>query len=252
MSGGRLHGGYWKWRSRQGWELWVHWSCALVAGCVALVADRWLGRTFPGSPPAQRLFVAALAGLVAIASIALHEFGHLLAGRRLGLDPAAMVVTPFAGGTTIPRRAPTPAAEAAFVLAGPATSMAMAGAAAAIAAWLPDGPLRATLHQAATANLLLAAINLAPILPMDGGVAMRALAWHVTGDRDRATQKVSAVSRAAGGPLMAFGLFVGRRRVRWAIVAMGLSALLGGAAGNRIITDPFGVMDNEQGTDSIG
>ncbi len=244
MTGQRSREGYWTWRSHHGWELWVHWSCALMAGCVAVVTDRWLDRTYPDSPPARRRFVATLAGLVTIASIALHEFGHLLAARRLGLDPVAMVVAPFAGGTTIPRSAPTPASEAAFVLAGPATSLATAAAAAATAGWLPDGPLRAVLGLTATANLVLTAANLAPSLPADGGVAVRALSWHVTGDRDRATHNVRAVSQAAGVALVALGLLIGRRRVRWAIMGIGLSSLLGGATGSRGTTDPFGVMAN--------
>ncbi|MGH2589153.1 MAG: hypothetical protein ACRDJE_29875, partial [Dehalococcoidia bacterium] len=128
MSGRQSRRGHWKWRSRQGWELWVHWSSAVAAAGVTVVANGWLDRAYPHSPPARRLAAAGLAGLAAIGSVAVHEFGHLLAARRLGLDPAAVVVAPLSGGTTIPKSAPTPATEAAFVLAGPAASLAMAGA----------------------------------------------------------------------------------------------------------------------------
>jgi Zn-dependent protease len=238
----RARGGYVTWRSRQGWELWAHWTCALVAGGVAVLADRWLGRNHGDMPAAERRLAAALAGLAAVASVALHELGHLFAARRLGLNPVAVVVAPLAGGTTIPRAAPTPASEAAFVLAGPAASLAAAGVAAAAAARLPRGPLRATLGLTATANVLLTATNLAPTLPTDGGVALRSLSWYATGDRDRATEVSRSVGRATGVALIGLGLLFVRKRAGWALLGTGLATLFGGGAGEGFLVDPFRVI----------
>ncbi len=92
-----------------------------------------------------------------------HEFGHWLALRGLGLTGGlrnrwllgvALEVPPACQGWR----------ESYVALAGPAANFLLAGLAAALA-W----------QQFFAANFVLAAVNLLPVLPLDGGKALRGL-----------------------------------------------------------------------------
>jgi CBS domain-containing protein len=93
--------------------------------------------------------------------------------------------------------------------AGPLLSAAL-GAAFMAAAWAAEGMgLPAPIHVVAGylgfINLLLAAFNLLPGFPLDGGRLFRALVWKATGDLTRATRAATRGGRWLGYGLMALG-----------------------------------------------
>jgi CBS domain-containing protein len=55
-------------------------------------------------------------------------------------------------------------------------------------------------------NLLIAALSLLPGMPLDGGRAVRALAWAVSGDRDRAGTIAARVGRLLGWATVGVGV----------------------------------------------
>jgi Zn-dependent protease len=55
-------------------------------------------------------------------------------------------------------------------------------------------------------NVLLAAFNLLPGSPLDGGRILRAILWRRHGDRVRAAQSAAAAGRAIGAVLIAVGI----------------------------------------------
>ena len=66
-------------------------------------------------------------------------------------------------------------------------------------------PTRAIAGYLSFINLLLAAFNLLPGFPLDGGRLFRALAWKYTGDLTKATRWASTGGRWLGYALIAFG-----------------------------------------------
>jgi Zn-dependent protease len=191
------------------------------------------------------------AGFVAclLLSVLLHEMGHALASRRLGTGVRGITLDLLGGYTDMERDPPRPRVEAAVSLAGPAVSLALAVAAGAIAAALPAGaPGTRLLGQIAVANAIIAVFNLLPGLPLDGGRALHALIWAVTGDqhRGRRVAGYAGLALAAllgvtvgwltlGGPVTvlggAFGLIVA------GTVGMGgAAAVRAGRAGDRVRT----------------
>ncbi len=56
-------------------------------------------------------------------------------------------------------------------------------------------------------NLSLAAFNLLPGYPLDGGRVLRAIIWWKTGDADRSTQTAARVGQVVAFGFIAFGLF---------------------------------------------
>jgi CBS domain-containing protein len=98
-------------------------------------------------------------------------------------------------------------------LAGPAMSV-LIGAVllglARVTGWeggAPATPLPAVLMWLGYINLVLAAFNLIPGFPLDGGRILRAAVWWRTGDRSRATRIAARVGSAVAFAFIFYGLW---------------------------------------------
>jgi Zn-dependent protease/CBS domain-containing protein len=169
-------------------------------------------------------YVVAVAGaLLFFASIVLHELGHALVARRNGIGIAGIDLWFFGGIAKMEREADSPGEDFRVAAAGPAVTLGIAGIAFAIAA--AAGRTHeffdiATLHAVSTSpglallgwlfliNAVLFAFNLIPAFPLDGGRMARAIAWRVTGDRNRATRVSGRVGQAFSYLLIGFGIFL--------------------------------------------
>jgi Zn-dependent protease len=112
--------------------------------------------------------------LLAFASVVLHELGHALVARHLGVRVAGIELHFFGGAARIvdvPRRAGD---EIAIAAAGPAVSFALAGVAHLLGGIMGGAP-GAFFQLLGWINLVIGAFNLIPALPMDGGRILRAL-----------------------------------------------------------------------------
>ena len=163
--------------------------------------------------------VAVLAALAYFASLILHELGHALAARRLGI-PIAGIDLWFFGGLSQMRREPqSPAEELTVAAAGPAVTLALCGLCVAAVELFSNGsfvdaafptaarsasPGFALLGWIGFINAMLFVFNIVPAFPLDGGRIARAIVWWRTGDRNRATQ---ATGRSGQAFALALGLF---------------------------------------------
>lgn len=122
------------------------------------------------------VFVAygGLAGVlvvgIAFGSVLLHELGHAVVARKLRVDVSGIELG-FLGGaakmTNLPAHANT---ELMIAAAGPAVSVVLGGLGLGLGA-LFGSPL---ISMIGWINLVIAAFNLIPALPMDGGRILRA------------------------------------------------------------------------------
>jgi Zn-dependent protease len=167
--------------------------------------------TIAGAEPVRALgwvdayAVGAVAALVLFASVLVHELAHALTARRFGVQTTSISLFLFGGVATLEDEPPGPLADALVALAGPAMSAALAFAAyGALRAVDPVVPVRyadvaaSILAYVTFANGVLAAFNLIPAYPMDGGRVLRALLWRLRGDRDRATATAALVGIGFG------------------------------------------------------
>jgi Zn-dependent protease len=182
----------------------------------------WLLATeyFPNVLAASRTtdyVVAVGAALGYFGSLVLHELGHALAARRVGI-PIAGIDLWFFGGLSHMRREPRSSREELVVAAaGPAVTMLLCAACIGIVELAATGgfaeatfptradvaPGLALLAWLGLINALLFVFNVIPAFPLDGGRIARALIWWRTGDRNRATL---ATGRAGQGFALALGL----------------------------------------------
>lgn len=120
------------------------------------------------------LWMGGLAGLIVAlmtaGSVLLHELGHALTARRLGVPVAGIELHFFGGVAQINGMPRSPNDEILVAAAGPAVSFALGGLGYLLAV-VTASPL---LAQLAFVNLLLGAFNLVPAFPSDGGRILRA------------------------------------------------------------------------------
>src|SRR5215218_7182410 len=108
-----------------------------------------------------------------VALLFIHEMGHYIQLRREGVRPSGMVFIPFLGAAVGTRSLGGSAlAEARVGLAGPILGSLAAAALLPIAAATGDDFWRALAFTGFFLNLF----NLAPVVPLDGGRAMAAMA----------------------------------------------------------------------------
>src|SRR5436309_1069008 len=71
-------------------------------------------------------------------------------------------------------------------------------------------PVYALLGWLATINVVLLAFNLVPAFPLDGGRIARAIAWKLTGDRNRGTRFSGRAGQVFAFALAGFGIYLMR------------------------------------------
>jgi Zn-dependent protease len=142
--------------------------------------------------------------LLAFASVLLHELGHALVARRLGVPVASIDLHFFGGAARIADSSRSPRDEIAIAAAGPAVSFALAGVGYGMAE-LSGVPAFALFG---VVNLVLGAFNLLPAFPSDGGRILRAVLARRRGLLP-ATDAALKVARVVCVALALFGLYAG-------------------------------------------
>jgi stage IV sporulation protein FB len=145
--------------------------------------------------------------------VVLHEFGHILTGRRYGIVAPEVTLLPIGGVASVNRMPDKPYQELLIALAGPAVNVVIAaalllglGAVDLGAAAHVDDPSVGLVERLAVVNVFLAAFNMIPAFPMDGGRVLRAgLAMWI--GQEKATRIAAGIGQAFAFVLGFLGLF---------------------------------------------
>lgn len=125
-----------------------------------------------------------------IGSLVFHEYGHVWAMQRCGMEVSGIYLIPFVGGAAVPKSKPPSQAATVFIyLAGPAFGLALAALTAV--GYLCTG--WTVLAGAACWMAILNLFNLIPVFPLDGGGVLRAIAYSVHPVVGGSLQGISAV-----------------------------------------------------------
>jgi Zn-dependent protease len=177
----------------------LHISWFLVA---ALVTWTLAAGYFPQENPAWTTVtywtVGAITSVLFFASVLLHELGHSVLALREKVQVKSITLFIFGGVAQISREPPTAGAEFRIAIAGPLTSLGLAGIFGGLGAALADNSaLAASSAYLGRINLLLAAFNMIPGFPLDGGRVLRAALWGLGGSFRTATLWASRAGQAA-------------------------------------------------------
>jgi Zn-dependent protease/CBS domain-containing protein len=166
---------------------------------------------------------AVLTALGFFGSILLHELGHAFAARREGIDVPSIELFMFGGFTRMSRAANSPGQEFRIAAAGPLVTLTIAVAGFAIGvgvlgfdAFRDAATLRGSapsdvfdlwLSFLVSINVLLLAFNLVPAFPLDGGRIAQAIAWKLTGDRNRSIRLAARLGLVFAAVLIGYGAY---------------------------------------------
>jgi Zn-dependent protease/CBS domain-containing protein len=153
--------------------------------------------------------IAILAAVLFFGSVLVHELAHALVSQARGIRVQDITLFLFGGATRARVESRGPGDEFLIAAVGPLTSLLVAGL-----FWSVDVFARGALSRSligmfgylAWVNLLLAAFNLVPGFPLDGGRLLRSLVWRATGSFRRATRIASLAGQAVGWLLVAGGV----------------------------------------------
>lgn len=191
-------------------KLDASWLILAVLVTWSLAAGYFPAR-YQGLPAATYLWMGIAGALGLFGSIVFHELSHSLVARRYGMSIKGITLFIFGGVAEMEDEPPTAKAEFLMAIAGP-----IASALLAVSFHILEGfgermgmaaPVPAVLGYLAFINMLLAAFNLVPAFPLDGGRMLRAVLWAWRGDLRWATRIAANAGASFGFALIAFGLF---------------------------------------------
>ena len=206
-----------------GSPLLVHRSL-LGAGALLVVHLAFTAFGADSLPIALGLGIVTVAGV--FASLIVHEAGHELARRWIGVRTRDVALFVFGGVTrtlTEPMRARD---DVTITLAG---FVATAGVAVGsfVGAGALSGRLNEVVQIVAISNVVLAGVNLLPGLPLDGGRLLASYLWKRHGDRARAVRTTARMGVAWGVAAFLTGVWLAVTSVRaTADAALGLWLIL--------------------------
>lgn len=188
----------------------IHYSWLVIFGLLTYSLAEWFfPQAYPGWTVSRYWAVGAIASLLLFASVLAHELGHSVVAQSKGIPVRSITLFIFGGVASIERESERPGDEFQIAIAGPVVSVLIGGVSLALLLLVNSLPaaVAATLDYLAWANLILAAFNLIPGYPLDGGRVFRALVWALTDSMERATRIAAMVGVVVGYLFMLGGVF---------------------------------------------
>jgi Zn-dependent protease len=182
----------------------------------------WRTQDFETYVPGSNAFVlAVIAALLFFLSLLLHELGHAVVAIRNGIPIEGIDLWLFGGVAKLGRDTDSPGVEFRVAAAGPLVTLMIAAVCFGVGAATEGGSREmmdsifgnqiqtattAVLGHLALVNVALLVFNLIPAFPLDGGRIARAIAWKLTGDRNKATRFAARLGRGGGWLMVGGGI----------------------------------------------
>jgi Zn-dependent protease/predicted transcriptional regulator len=197
-----------------GIEIGLHYSWFIIA----LLITMSLGSQFQASHAewgsGEIWALSILTAVLFFVTLLAHEMSHALVARTRGLTTKAITLFALGGVAQIEKEPEDAKTEFLVGIVGPFSS-AVIGLISLAVAWAlgwrmgaaPETPLRAMFVWLGYINLSLAAFNMIPGYPLDGGRILRSILWLSSGNAVLATQRAATVGKFIALLFIAFGIF---------------------------------------------
>jgi Zn-dependent protease/predicted transcriptional regulator len=197
-----------------GIEVGLHYSWFIIA----LLITMSLGSQFQASHAEWGSTViwslSTLTALLFFVTLLAHELSHALVARTRGLTTKAITLFALGGVAQIEKEPEDAKTEFLVGIVGPFSS-AVIGLISLAVAWAlgwhmgaaPETPLHAMFVWLGYINLSLAAFNMIPGYPLDGGRILRSILWLASGNVQVATRRAATVGKIIALLFIAFGIF---------------------------------------------
>jgi Zn-dependent protease/predicted transcriptional regulator len=198
-----------------GIDLSLHYTWIIIAILIVISLVAQFRYTNPDWSTATVWGSAIITGLLFFAGLILHELSHAVVARARGLPVNRITLFLLGGVAQIEREPQSASTEFLMAIAGPLMSVAFGFICLAIAhfafGWslwtLAHNPGAAIFEWLGYINFLLAAFNMIPGFPLDGGRVLRSILWWITGNADRATRIAASIGQVVGWLFIIYGIF---------------------------------------------
>lgn len=189
-----------------GIPIYLHASWVLVFALITYSLKMGLAETHPTWTLTQQWTVGILTSLLFFCSVLFHELSHSVVAQYYKIRVVSITLFLFGGLARIGREPSKAIQEFNIAVAGPLASFFLYGVFFSLTRFFPGSEMLGALAGwLAYINLRLAAFNLLPGFPLDGGRIFRAIVWHYTKDFPRATRIAGASGRLVAYGVMLYG-----------------------------------------------
>jgi len=193
-----------------GIKIGLHYSWFLIALLIVFSLSSQFHASNPTWGDGVILTLAVATAILFFVSLLLHELAHSLVATSNNLPVKEITLFALGGVSQIEKNPVSAKVEFWMAFVGPLTSAVIGVICLTLARLIGDpssDPWMAMLLWLGYINLSLAAFNLIPGYPLDGGRVLRALIWWKTGDADRSTQSAARVGQVVAFVFIALGIF---------------------------------------------
>ena len=192
-----------------GIDIGIHYTWILIFVLITWsLAVGFFPVEYPGWADWLYWLTSIVAGLLLFVSVLIHELAHSLVAKSRGLPVKNITLFLLGGVSNLETEPEKPGVEFAVSIVGPLASVAIAGVFWLVYTFnlIPIVSAIAIAKYLAIVNILLAAFNILPGFPLDGGRVLRAIIWGATNDLKKATNIASTVGQVFGWIMIAVGV----------------------------------------------
>jgi len=192
-----------------GISIYLHPSWFLIFALITLSLRTQFTAQHPSWSPAQHWMLGVITSLLFFGSVMFHELSHSLVAKHYKIPVASITLFVFGGLARIGREPSSARQEFNIAIAGPISSFFLSAVFYFVGRY--SGNLEmvgATSRWLAEINFILAAFNLAPGFPLDGGRVLRSIAWRITGDFSKAARIASRTGQLFAYVMIFAGIWI--------------------------------------------
>lgn len=200
-----------------GIEIGIHYTWLFAFVLFAwLFAQGTFPAVFPDWSTAEYWVSGIVVSVMIFISVLIHELSHSLMAIKRGMKVSSIVFFIFGGVSNIENEPDKAWDEFIMAVVGPLSSVVLGGIFLGIYYLIAPTseivtPVIGVIFYLGVINLLLAAFNIIPGFPLDGGRVFRSIIWGITKNLSLATLVAGNVGRLIG----------------WAMILLGIALILG-------------------------
>jgi Zn-dependent protease len=196
-----------------GIPIYLDFSWILIFVLITLTLGLQYTQEFSKWSATEQWALGVLTSLLFFGSVVFHELAHSVVAQHYKIKVLSITLFLFGGLARIGREPSKAIQEFNIAIAGPLASGFLAAFFFLLTKVFPQNQMVGALAtQLSSTNLMLAAFNLLPGFPLDGGRVFRAMVWGATKDFTKATRMAGA-----SGKLIAY-----------IMIGLGIVSLVGG------------------------
>jgi Zn-dependent protease/predicted transcriptional regulator len=197
-----------------GIEIGLNYSWFIIAALIVFSLGEHFRRVNPHWTTSQIWIVALITAVLFFVSLLLHELSHSLVAQAHGMKVKEITLFALGGLSQIEGDATDAKTEFWVAIAGPIASLIIGFGCLAIAAGLgwqrlaePRTGVTAVLVWLGYINVALAAFNMIPGFPLDGGRVLRSVVWAITKNADKSTRIAARIGQVVAFLFILYGIW---------------------------------------------